>query len=598
MGLSGMRFGIRARILFLISIGMGLLLGVVFIAGSSSVRSAVVDDYKERLKRELDLGLSFLELKYPGDWSMRDGVLYRGDMEATRAGPVVSIVAQRVGGEASLFSGDLRIVTTFINERGSADVGTKASAEVVKTVLEKGQTLRTELTIFGKPYFAGYYPLMDRSGATVGMFALCFDRTLIDHRIDAIVLVLASWVGALGLAMLVVVGLFLRRIVKPVAVVTKALRDISSGDADLTKSLPVTSRHEAGMLARYFNEFIASLRGIVGELKRVSEGSRADSEELRASSAQLSASMVQISATIAGMKSRNENLNDQTEGVNRLVSDIDDSLARVLAALERQSSALSQSTSAVTEMIASVAEIERATGAKLRIAEGVEGIAGEGERGLREMVETINSFSASSQSIMEFTTLIDGIAEQTNLLAMNAAIEAAHAGEAGKGFAVVAEEIRRLAEASGESSKNVAASVGGMLERIQQAQGLSAKVSDSIGQIIGGANEISQSMEETLAGLREINVGSAQITESLESLANVSESVRSAVGEVEDRTDKITLAAATVLALAEENSQGMTEIGEGIKEVAQSAAALAQISQRAAGNNERIDAEVGKFKTE
>ncbi len=69
----------------------------------------------------------------------------------------------------------------------------------------------------------------------------------------------------------------------------------------------------------------------------------------------------------------------------------------------------------------------------------------------------------SSEDIGEIITIITGISEQTNLLALNASIEAARAGEHGKGFAVVAEEVRKLAEASSDSTGQI----GGLVKEIQ-----------------------------------------------------------------------------------------------------------------------------------
>jgi twitching motility protein PilJ len=78
---------------------------------------------------------------------------------------------------------------------------------------------------------------------------------------------------------------------------------------------------------------------------------------------------------------------------------------------------------------------------------------------IQETSKRIKRLGESSQEIGEIVELISDITEQTNVLALNAAIQAASAGEAGRGFSVVAEEVQRLAERSGEATKQIAAIV-------------------------------------------------------------------------------------------------------------------------------------------
>ena len=122
---------------------------------------------------------------------------------------------------------------------------------------------------------------------------------------------------------------------------------------------------------------------------------------------------------------------------------------------------------------------------------------------------------------------INSISSQTNLLALNASIEAARAGEAGKGFAVVAEEIRKLAE----QTQNMTANMSEFVERIKEA---SAKSSDS-------AN--TGDMSEKINSAWEINdanqKSAGKISDSISSLAAVSEEISSSMDEMANQANHI-----------------------------------------------------------
>ena len=128
---------------------------------------------------------------------------------------------------------------------------------------------------------------------------------------------------------------------------------------------------------------------------------------------------------------------------------------------------------------------------------------------IQETSKRIKRLGESSQEIGEITELISDITEQTNVLALNAAIQAASAGEAGRGFSVVAEEVQRLAERSGDATRQIAAIVRtiqtdtqdavGAMERSTQGVVEGARLSDAAGAALGDIDRITRELADLIS---------------------------------------------------------------------------------------------------
>jgi len=128
---------------------------------------------------------------------------------------------------------------------------------------------------------------------------------------------------------------------------------------------------------------------------------------------------------------------------------------------------------------------------------------------IQETSKRIKRLGESSQEIGEITELISDITEQTNVLALNAAIQAASAGEAGRGFSVVAEEVQRLAERSGDATRQIAALVktiqtdtqdaAAAMERSTQGVVEGTRLSDAAGNALGDIDRVSRQLADLIA---------------------------------------------------------------------------------------------------
>ena len=150
----------------------------------------------------------------------------------------------------------------------------------------------------------------------------------------------------------------------------------------------------------------------------------------------------------------------------------------------------------------------------------------------QEMDSDMKQLADIINSINEVIVSINAISTQTNLLSLNASIEAARAGEAGRGFAVVADEIRALAD----ETKNLTDNMGEFVGKIQSAAEASSK---SVESAIGALEEVNVKIKDVWTLNEENQKHVAGITESISSLAAVSEEISSSMNEIEARATEI-----------------------------------------------------------
>lgn len=190
---------------------------------------------------------------------------------------------------------------------------------------------------------------------------------------------------------------------------------------------------------------------------------------------------------------------------------------------------------------------------------------------MNSSAKVVESLGERSNEIGQIVETISNIASQTNLLALNAAIEAARAGEAGRGFSVVAEEVRKLAEQSGEAATTIAQLIGAIQNDTNEAV---VAIKKGNVQVQAGSEVVSQAgaafahIEQLIMGLYE------QVEESLRNINEVKESsnvISSAVSEIQKVSLEVANEAQTVSASTEEQAATMQEIVRASQELAEMA---------------------------
>ncbi|HGP4164299.1 TPA: methyl-accepting chemotaxis protein [Pseudomonas aeruginosa] len=340
--------------------------------------------------------------------------------------------------------------------------------------------------------------------------ALALERQLDDMRREGTWVELGLGLGAAVLGLLVL-WLSARGVTRPILGVAHMLRDIASGEGDLTQRLPHTGRDELGELAGWFNRFLDKLQPIIRDVKVSVRDARSTADQSAAISSQTSAGMQQQFREIDQVATASHEMTATAQDVARSAAQAADA-ARGADQATRDGLALIDRTTQSIDSLA--ANLTRAMG----------------------QVEQLASSSEEIGSVLE---VIRAIAEQTNLLALNAAIEAARSGDAGRGFAVVADEVRNLARRTQDSVEQIR----GVIEGLQQG------TRDVVDAMHGSHRQAQGSVEqvdEAVAALQRIgeavtviNDMNLQIASAAEEQSSVAEEINRNVAAIRDVTESL-----------------------------------------------------------
>jgi len=328
------------------------------------------------------------------------------------------------------------------------------------------------------------------------------------------------------------------------------------------------AQDEGGDLAKAFDLMQQNMRGLIGQIANTSEQLAASSEELTASAEQSAQAANQVAESITQVAQGAEKqlylVTSTTDVVGQMsqgIEQVGENAQAVSLAAEKTASAAGDGGQAIEKAVRQMSVIEEKTS---------------------ETAIVIAELEGKSQEIGQIVEVIANIAGQTNLLALNAAIEAARAGEQGRGFAVVAEEVRKLAEQSGEAAKQIASLIGEVQQKTTNAVAYmtQGKMEVSMGtQVVNVAGE---SFREIVKMIQQMSEQIHEISAATEEITSGSQQVVNAVQEIDKESKVSAEQAQTVSAATEEQSASMEEI-------ASSSQALSTMA-------EELQAAIGKFK--
>ena len=440
----------------------------------------------------------------------------------------------------------------------------------------------------GEKYAVGIEPVLDASGATVGV--------LFSHR-EVTPLFAELWGGvAANLAVLICIlfgALFLlylalRKSLLLFGTLNRHIIGVTT-TWDLTRPLAIDTNDEIGALADDFNsltgklsEMVRQVNSCAGELGQVSsslllvsgsvmgaaeqqteaveaaslaltqmngslKGVAQGVEVLSESAADSAAAIVQMALSVQEVAVNTESLAQSVDEVGSAITEIAASVRQVGENADLLMDAASVNASSIAEMDCSIKEVEKNALETVAISEGVRGDAEVGKKAVESTIlgmgairdssritsEVIANLAKRAGDIGAILQVIDDVAEQTNLLALNAAIIAAQAGEYGKGFAVVAGEIKQLAQRTSSSTRKISEVVTGVLDETGRAVKAIAVAEQNIAE----GETLSRRSGEALEKI----VGGAQMaTDQVKNIARATAEQSRGSKMIRDATERVT----------------------------------------------------------
>jgi methyl-accepting chemotaxis protein len=319
---------------------------------------------------------------------------------------------------------------------------------------------------------------------------------------------------------IILMSLIISSITSRVRALREFLQMVASGEADMTRRLPAGERDEIGESGTAFNLFMDTLQMLVKQV-------RANAEIMADSSNKLVGIAGKIQSRSHAQKQSASHAEQQVLTVNDKIATVANSAELVRQVSQESLARTRESNVNINEMLNNIAQVRGSVG---------------------DVSELVQGFVMSLAQVQGITQEVKAIADQTNLLALNAAIEAARAGEQGRGFAVVADEVRKLAEKSGEAAGRIDSVTSEVAQRSSDVQAA-----------------IEQGRSHLDSSKRYVDAVTEKLSEAIECVGRASagvEEITNSVSEQSRATSQIAGHMTNILEKSEQTYQAVTQAAE------------------------------------
>jgi len=311
------------------------------------------------------------------------------------------------------------------------------------------------------------------------------------------------------------INAMLENVAQPVQALSKVAETIANGD--LRQEVNVNAKGDINNLIGSFKTMTTNLKDVIGKIREGANETASAAEELSSSAEEVNASVEETSSTIQQIAEGSSTAANQTN--------------LVLEETKKAGDAAQTGQHAAADVSSKMGVIKTTT---------------------QDGAYKIEKLGEKSKEIGNIVNTINQISEQTNLLALNAAIEAARAGEAGRGFAVVADEVRKLAEESGNATTQIRDLIAGIQNEID---GAVKSMADNTSQVDEGSHGVEEAVKafELLPSIVDsVNNAANEVASVAQENASGSEEASSAMEEVSASMQQVSSSAQQLTTVADE----------------------------------------------
>ena len=410
---------------------------------------------------------------------------------------------------------------TFIDKSFYQEMLTSAESEFIQTVSVDGED---------------YLYIANKIGNTGSSICYMVPQSEImeqanEIRLFTIVLVILASLVAISTSVVIAAG-----ISKAIYQIEKVTKKAAEGD--LTSTVKSKRKDEIGRLAIHTSRMIEEIRNLISRVSDVTGNVTEASDSVAGGSKEMVDAARHISDTMSNIE---RGINDQAASAEECRQRMGE-LSQIIGVVSDNTDKIYHSSNETKEILT----------VGLLTMEGLSENVKSTTEITHTVMESMEELNGESKKIQSFTDTINEIAGQTNLLALNASIEAARAGDAGRGFAVVAEEIRKLAEQSGDAANKIQT----IVNQIQVQMTETTKTAATAGTIV---DEQERALQETVGAfskisgkMDELNSNIKTITQKVSEMDVAKETTLDAITNISVVLEETSAAASEVLAAVSE----------------------------------------------